>query len=556
MSPLEFTPRRRHLVRFSPKRVAHVFTDVLIIGGGIAGLRAVLALEAGVSAVVVTKDLLKVSNSAQAQGGIAGVLDPLDDFANHTADTIAAGKGLCDPGVVETVVREAPGRIRELIGIGTRFDEIDGRIDLTREGGHSHRRIVHANGDATGGEVMRALQEAALNREGVQVWQNTFTIDLLTVAGRCRGAIVHDPKRPTTCVWAKQTILATGGAGRLFRETTNPEIATADGHAIAFRAGARLRDMEFMQFHPTVLYIAGSSRHLITEAVRGEGAWLRDGDGHRFMPDYDPAAELAPRDVVSQAITEQMAVTKHPCVYLDLSHLDSDFVRSRFPHIGRVCAEFGLDITCDQIPVRPGAHYMIGGVIAGVNGETSLPGLWAAGEVTSTGLHGANRLASNSLIEGLVYGARAGEVASRAAQETPDDFAVPAIGSDWEPFEGDDEELNLTDLRNALSSLMWRQVGIERTEEAMQDAAEQVEFWDRFVSNREFAEVAGWELQNLLLVAQLMIVSARARTESRGVHLRRDFPETDPQQATPITIGRPVISSEARDLDDAESTNT
>ncbi len=539
MSPLEFTPRRRHLVRFSPKRVAHVFTDVLVIGGGIAGLRAVLALEAGVSAVVVTKDLLKVSNSAQAQGGIAGVLDPLDDFAHHTADTIAAGKGLCDPEVVETVVREAPGRIRELIGIGTRFDETDGRIDLTREGGHSHRRIVHANGDATGGEVMRALQEAALQRDGVQVWQNTFTIDLLTVEGVCRGAIVHDPERPRTCVWAKQTILATGGAGRLFRETTNPEIATADGHAIAFRAGAQLRDMEFMQFHPTVLYIAGSSRHLITEAVRGEGAWLRDCDGHRFMPDYNPAAELAPRDVVSQAITEQMSVTNHPCVYLDLSHLDHDFVRSRFPHIGRVCAEFGLDITCDQIPVRPGAHYMIGGVTAGVDGETSLPGLWAAGEVTSTGLHGANRLASNSLVEGLVCGARAGEAASRAARETPDDFAVPAIGSDWEVFEGDDEELNLTDLRNALSSLMWRQVGIERTEEAMEDAAEQVEFWDRFVSNREFAEVAGWELQNLLLVAQLMIASARARTESRGVHLRRDFPETDPQQATPITMARP-----------------
>ena len=539
MSPLEFTPRRRHLVRFSPKRVAHVFTDVLVIGGGIAGLRAVLALEAGVSAVVVTKDLLKVSNSAQAQGGIAGVLDPLDDFAHHTADTIAAGKGLCDPEVVETVVREAPGRIRELIGIGTRFDETDGRIDLTREGGHSHRRIVHANGDATGGEVMRALQEAALQRDGVQVWQNTFTIDLLTVEGVCRGAIVHDPERPRTCVWAKQTILATGGAGRLFRETTNPEIATADGHAIAFRAGAQLRDMEFMQFHPTVLYIAGSSRHLITEAVRGEGAWLRDCDGHRFMPDYNPAAELAPRDVVSQAITEQMSVTNHPCVYLDLSHLDHDFVRSRFPHIGRVCAEFGLDITCDQIPVRPGAHYMIGGVTAGVDGETSLPGLWAAGEVTSTGLHGANRLASNSLVEGLVCGARAGEAASRAARETPDDFAVPAIGSDWDVFEGDDEELNLTDLRNALSSLMWRQVGIERTEEAMEDAAEQVEFWDRFVSNREFAEVAGWELQNLLLVAQLMIVSARARTESRGVHLRRDFPETDPQQATPIAMVRP-----------------
>jgi len=509
---------------------------VLVIGGGIAGLRAVLSLEPGLSAVVVSKDLLKVSNSAEAQGGIAGVLDPLDDFSHHTADTIAAGKGLCDAQVVEMVVSEAPERIRELIAIGTRFDETDGQIDLTREGGHSHRRIVHANGDATGREVMRALQESAIHREGVQVWQNTFTIDLLNVEGVCRGAIVHNPDRPTTCVWAKQTILATGGAGRLFRETTNPEIATADGHAIAFRAGADLQDMEFMQFHPTVLYIAGSSRHLISEALRGEGALLRDASGHRFMPDYNPAAELAPRDVVSQAITEQMAQTHHPCVYLDLSHLDSDFVRGRFPHIARVCAEFGLDITRDRVPVRPGAHYMIGGVTVDADGRTSLPGLLAAGEVTSTGLHGANRLASNSLIEGLVYGARAGQTASRAAREIPDDFAVPSIRSDWETPDGDDEDLNITDLRNSLSSLMWRQVGIERTEEAMAAAAEQVEFWDRFVSNREFSEVAGWELQNLLLVAQLVIASARARTESRGVHLRKDFPETDPGQATPIRV--------------------
>tara|TARA_Y100000588_G_scaffold99341_2_gene107898 strand:- start:1918 stop:3540 length:1623 start_codon:yes stop_codon:yes gene_type:complete len=536
VTSIEFSLRRRHLVSIVPTEVSHVFTDVLVIGGGIAGLRAALGLEPGLTAVVVTKDLLTLSNSAEAQGGIAGVLDPLDDFANHTADTIAAGKGLCDHDVVEMVVREAPERIRELIGIGTRFDETDGLIDLTREGGHSHRRVVHANGDATGREVMRALQEAAVQRDGVQVWQNTFTIDLLTVDGHCRGAIVHDPERPTTCVWAKQTILATGGAGQLFRETTNPEIATADGHAIAFRAGASLRDMEFMQFHPTVLYIAGSSRHLITEAIRGEGAWLRDCHGHRFMPDFDQAAELAPRDVVSQAITQQMARTNHPCVYLDLSHLDADFVRSRFPHIASVCADFGLDVTCDQIPVRPGAHYMIGGVTVDDQGRTTLPGLWAAGEVTSTGLHGANRLASNSLVEGLVYGARAGEAASKAAKLIPDDFAVPTFSSDSDLFERDDDELNITDLRNSLSSLMWRQVGIERTETSMQEAAERVEFWDGFVSNRELSEMAGWELQNLLLVAQLMIASARARTESRGVHLRSDFPRTDAAQARHLDI--------------------
>ena len=513
MTKLTQAPRRRYLVRFSPKRVAHVFADVLIVGGGIAGVRAALAVDPSLSIVLVTKDRLTLSNSDQAQGGIAGVLDPLDDIANHIADTLAAGKGLCDETIVETVVQEAPERIRELIEYGTRFDQDKGQIALGREGGHSHRRIVHALGDATGKEVMRALREQVRNRSEVAIWEQTFTIDLLTEGGTCRGAIVHSPHRPRTCVWAKQTILATGGAGRLYRETTNPEIATADGHAIAFRAGAELRDMEFMQFHPTVLYIAGSSRQLISEAVRGEGAWLRDCTGHRFMPEYHPAAaELAPRDVVSQAIIDQMTRTRHPCVYLDLTHLEASFVRERFPHISRVCADFGLDITREHIPVRPGAHYMIGGLSVDAQGQSTLPGLWAAGEVTSSGLHGANRLASNSLVEGLVYGARAGEAASKAARLIPDDFAVPTIASDPELFEKDDDELNITDLRNSLSSLMWRQVGIERTEKLMQEAAERVEFWDGFVSNRELSEMVGWELQNLLLVAQLMIASARTRT--------------------------------------------
>ena len=540
MTKLTQAPRRRYLVRFSPKRVAHVFADVLIVGGGIAGVRAALAVDPSLSIVLVTKDRLTLSNSDQAQGGIAGVLDPLDDIANHIADTLAAGKGLCDETIVETVVQEAPERIRELIEYGTRFDQDKGQIALGREGGHSHRRIVHALGDATGKEVMRALREQVRNRSEVAIWEQTFTIDLLTEGGTCRGAIVHSPHRPRTCVWAKQTILATGGAGRLYRETTNPEIATADGHAIAFRAGAELRDMEFMQFHPTVLYIAGSSRQLISEAVRGEGAWLRDCTGHRFMPEYHPAAaELAPRDVVSQAIIDQMTRTRHPCVYLDLTHLEASFVRERFPHISRDCADFGLDITREHIPVRPGAHYMIGGLSVDAQGQSTLPGLWAAGEVTSSGLHGANRLASNSLVEGLVFGLRAGAAASRAALETDDDFSAPPLASDWEQIEADEEDLNIVDLRNALSSLMGRQVGIERSEEELCQANEQVEFWDRFVSHREFDGVDGWELQNLLQVAQLMIRSARQRTESRGVHLRKDFPETDAAQAVQISIVAP-----------------
>ncbi|MBM81697.1 MAG: L-aspartate oxidase [Planctomycetaceae bacterium] len=527
MSCLSFTPRRRYLVQFEPKRSQHTFADVLIIGGGIAGIRAALAVDPKLQTIVITKDKLIQSNSVYAQGGIAGVMDPLDDVENHAADTIAAGKGLCNPDIVDMVVREAPESIQTLIDYGAKFDKVDGEIALTREGGHSHPRVVHALGDATGKEVMRALIDTIRNNATSRVWERTFTIDLLTFDGQCRGAVVWSERHGKTFIWAKQTILATGGAGQLFRETTNPSIATADGHAIAFRAGAELRDMELMQFHPTVLYIAGSSRHLISEAVRGEGAILRDASGYQFMQDVDPKAELAPRDVVSRAITNQMAKTNHPCVYLDVTHKEDTFIRERFPHINKVCAEFGLDITRDLIPVRPGAHYMIGGISVDENGKSTLPGLWGAGEVTSTGLHGANRLGSNSLLEGLVFGRRAGEGASALASSMEDDFRVPPLVSTWERHKRDDEELNLVDMRNSLNSLMWRNVGIQRDAEGLSEAVRQVEFWGRYASSREFFDPQGWELQNLLLVSRLMVISAEARRESRGVHWRSDFPDTD-----------------------------
>src|SRR5688572_23625868 len=351
----------RYLVPFHPKRIPHHFVDVLVIGGGIAGLRATMAIDPRLSTLVVTKDELQESNSSYAQGGIAGVLGADDRFEDHIADTLTAGAGLCDREVVEMVVREAPAHIRQLIEWGTSFDESEGELLLGREGGHSHNRIVHALGDATGQEIMRAMIARARDELKSQIWQNTFTIDLLTNDGACCGALVWNERHGMTLVWAKQTILATGGAGQIFRETTNPLVATGDGHAAAFRAGAELADMEFMQFHPTVLYIAGSSRSLITEAVRGEGGILVDVQGHRFMPAYDPRAELAPRDVVSQAIADRMEKTKHSCVYLDLSHLDAETMRRRFPGIAQRCREFGLDIATDRIPVRPGAHYMIGG---------------------------------------------------------------------------------------------------------------------------------------------------------------------------------------------------
>jgi L-aspartate oxidase len=515
----------RYLVQFSPKQTPHIFTDVLIIGAGIAGLRAALEVPAGLNVVVVTKDSIQQSNSAYAQGGIAGVLSPEDRFENHIEDTLTAGAGLCDRAVVELVVREAPQQIADLVQWGTHFDEEDGQLALTREGGHSHRRIVHALGDATGFEVMRAIIARARQTPHLTIWDDTFTLDLLTHGGACVGALVARPAQGKLLIWAKQIILASGGCGMVYRETTNPPVATGDGMAAAYRAGAELRDMEFMQFHPTVLYVAGTSRFLISEAVRGEGAYLRDRSSHRFMPDVDPRAELAPRDVVAQAIVRTMERTRHPNVYLDLSHLVPALVRRRFPGIDKVCRGLGLDITRDLIPIRPGAHYMIGGVTVDLQGRTTLPGLWAAGEVTSSGLHGANRLASNSLLEGLVFGALCGRGAAAAATSMPDTFTALPLHGRFEPDK--DGELDVADITNSLRSLMVRNMGVVRDRAGLEEARQGVDFWCRYVLAREFADRAGWELQNLLTIARLMIGSALDREESRGVHFRNDFPQRD-----------------------------
>jgi len=521
----------RYLVAFGPQRVPHCFTDVLILGGGLAGLRAALAVDPRLAVTVVTKDDLQASSSQWAQGGIASVVDPEDRFDNHVADTLTAGCGLCHEDVVDAVVREAPGRIAELIAWGTRFDSANGSLELGREGGHSHHRIVHALGDATGREVMRAVIEQARGLENLAVWPDTFTIDLVTHESRCRGAIVWNPAHGKTIVWARRTILATGGAGQLYRESTNPPGVGGDGMALAWRAGAELRDMEFMQFHPTVLYIAGGARSLITEAVRGAGAHLVDRDGRRFMPEFDPRAELAPRDVVSRAITVVMQRTHHANVYLDLAHLDADMVRRRFPGMAEICAKFGLDLARDRIPVRPGAHYMIGGVTVDDTGRTTLPGLLAAGEVTSSGLHGANRLASNSLLEGLVYGARAGAAASADVLAMPesdraDEYRVPPISFPRAAAGEPNGTLDLADIRNSLRALMWRHVGVERTEASLREALDAVEGWCRYVLPRQFADPPGWQLQNMLEVARLMIHAAIDRRETRGVHYRADHPAT------------------------------
>ena len=559
MNPMRFP---RYLVPFHPKHIPHHFVDVLVIGGGIAGLRAVMSIDPKLSTLVVTKDQLRESSSNYAQGGIACVVTPEDSFEMHIADTLATGAQLCDREVVEMVIREAPDHIRQLIEWGTCFDQDTSSSTgqktfvLGREGGHSHFRIVHALGDATGKEIMRALIHQARYERKVQIWQDTFTIDLLTQdlqapdtapapegiessrqngafwtgneRAQCHGALVWNPHHGKTFIWAKQTILCTGGAGQIYRETTNPLIATADGHAIAYRAGAKLMDMEFMQFHPTVLYIAGSSRSLITEAMRGEGAKLVDSKGHRFMPEYDDRAELAPRDIVSQAIVKQMKKTDHPCVYLDLSHLDQVWVHHRFPGISSRCKEFGIDIATDRIPIRPGAHYMIGGVVVDQHGRTSLPGLWAAGEASSSGLHGANRLASNSLLEGLVYGAHAGAGASAAAMNQPDSFqAIPLVHPKSAPH---DERLDLLDIRNSLKSLMWRAAGVQRSGAELRTAGQTIDTWCQYALTRQLPNPVGWELQNMLTVARIVIEGALQREESRGVHFRTDFPDQDNRQ--------------------------
>ncbi|MFN6303542.1 MAG: L-aspartate oxidase [Planctomycetota bacterium] len=516
----------RYLVPIEPKRMGHYFTDVLIIGGGLAGMRAAQEVDPSLRTMILTKDKVEESNSAYAQGGIASVWDPEDRFDNHIQDTLVAGCDLCDPSTVEMVVREAPDRVAELIRWGTRFDQIDGALVLGREGGHSHQRIIHALGDATGKEIMRAMIQHTRSLPNVEICEEAYTMDLLTYDGQCCGAVVSIQQRPAVLIWSKQTILCTGGCGQVFRESTNPRVATGDGHAIAFRAGALMRDMEFMQFHPTVLYIAGSSRTLITEAVRGEGAYLVDSHGYRFMKDYDSRLELAPRDVVSKSIVAQMDKTQSACVYLTLAHLDPEHVRQRFPGIAKVCHSFGLDIAKDPIPVRPGAHYMIGGALVDQHARTSLPGLWAAGEVSSSGLHGANRLASNSLLEGLVYGAVAGRGASNAALEDST-ITLSALPIRYDAKRTDSEDIDLADIRNSVRSVMWRHVGVHRKKERLEEALEQLIRYSSYVLAHRPDGIEGWELQNMLTVGLMMTQAALSRRESRGVHLRLDYPKLD-----------------------------
>jgi L-aspartate oxidase len=524
---------RRYLVHFSSHNIPQLFTDVLVLGSGVAGLTSVLGLSPGIPVLVVTKGRLQEGSTSEAQGGVAAAIGPDDCPLEHYEDTVEAGCGLCDAEAVRVVTEEAWQRIAEMVELGVAFDRDGESFALAREGGHRRARILHANGDATGRAMEDALARRVLERGSLQVLEQTFTLDLLTLDGACHGALVWSEAHGLMMVRAKQTVLATGGCGRIYRETTNPRTGTGDGVAMSFRAGASLQDMEFVQFHPTTLYVAGASRALISEAVRGEGGVLKNRDGERFMPHYHPDAELAPRDVVSRSIIEEMRRTQHTNVYLDMRGMGQS-LESRFPTITELCRRFGLEPAEDLIPVRPAAHYMIGGVRADLFGQTDIANLLACGEVACTGLHGANRLGSNSLIEGMVFGRRCAQKAMENLERMAEPLSLHALqGLPQEPSYG---SLNLTDVEDSLRSLMWRSAGVVRNGHDLDEALEMITFWCRYVMDKEFDGPQGWQLQNMLTVARLIGMSARQREESRGVHFRSDFPETSADWRRHIVI--------------------
>jgi L-aspartate oxidase len=497
-------------------------TDFIVVGTGVAGLRAALEIAAsGARVVALTKDRADESNTEYAQGGVAVALSEDDEPMLHVEDTIAAGAGLCDEEAVRVLVEDGRRYMGELIGWGAEFDREGGRLLFTREAAHSRRRILHAGGDATGSEIVRALIARARAEKLIEFVPHAATEELIVEDGRCAGVRFLDPRtRSPREMRAHAVVLASGGAGQLYLHTTNPAVATGDGTAMAYRAGAQLADMEFVQFHPTALNIEDAPRFLLSEAMRGEGGVLRNADGKRFMPRYHASAELAPRDIVSRSIVAEMDRTATRTVFLDMTALAPRYVRSRFPKIYETCLRFGLDVTREPAPVSPAAHYFMGGVRTDLEGRTTLNRFYAAGEVACTGVHGANRLASNSLLEGLVFGARAGRA---AAADHADDVALAerAGVDDEEARDAGSESVGEIALavRKRVRRLMWERVGILRSRQSLRRAL------------AEFDQISRARLRppsrNFLTVATLVARAALWREESRGAHYRVDFPERD-----------------------------
>jgi L-aspartate oxidase len=522
--------------------------DYLVIGSGIAGLTFALRAAEHGKVVVVTKRSRTDSATSWAQGGIAAVLDPADSFEAHVADTLATGGGISHPDIVDMVVRHGPERVRELIELGACFstaEDDEENLDLTREGGHSARRVVHA-GDLTGREVQRALLAAADGHRNIQIFDDHMAVDLVpssrfATGRRIVGAyVLEESTGEVHAFTARATILATGGAGKVYLYTSNPDVATGDGVAIAYRAGAEIANMEFFQFHPTCLFHPEAKSFLISEALRGEGGVLRLADGSTFMQRHHEMRDLAPRDVVARAIDFELKRTGAECVYLDMSACTSEYLVGRFPNIHARCLELGIDMTREPIPVVPAAHYMCGGVRVDVDGRTTLPGLWAIGEVTCSGLHGANRLASNSLLEGLVFGHRA---ASAVVEEAG---AVPVIEvPEWDVGEAvaSDEAVVVTHNWDELRRFMWNYVGIVRTEKRLHRAARRVallqeeidEYYWRHHVTRDLLE-----LRNIADVAGLIIACASSRRESRGLHYNLDHATARDEYVGDTVISRGV----------------
>ena len=474
--------------------------------------------------LVLAKDQLSESASEYAQGGVAVALSDEDEVGLHREDTLRVGDELCNEKAVGVLVEEGPRYIRELIEWGTQFDRAGSKLAFSREGAHSRSRVLHAHGDSTGREITRTLF-ARTKKFGQQICFNSFatTTDLIVDGGRVCGAVVYDERENSQkSILARAVLLATGGLGQVYRDSTNPEVATGDGVAIAYRAGAVVSDIEFIQFHPTALYLKGAPHFLLSEALRGEGAILHNAEFERFMPRYHPDAELAPRDVVARAILSEMQRTRTEYVFLDLTHLDGEFLLKRFPRIYSTCLRFNIDLATEPVPVRPAAHYAMGGVGTDLQGRTSLAGLYAAGEVACSGVHGANRLASNSLLEGLVFGARAGKaMASGPAPEPPSGCPTPRLAA-----LAADAQAGIRELRE----LHWKYAGIIRCGKELQQLVERLQQRAAELEQGSSAAPAGppsraaFEYRNMLAAAELIASSALAREESRGGHYRSDFP--------------------------------
>lgn len=498
--------------------------DIVVIGSGIGALSAALKAAEEKNVLIITKSAPNDTATDKAQGGIAAAVNE-GDAESHIEDTLKAGAGLCDRHMVSIMVNESIKSVRELLNYGVNFDKNGDDLAYTLEGGHSRRRVIHANGDATGHAIHSALLAKAIEHPRIEILEDHFAIDLLHHEGRCYGVLCLDCKFGRLLrLDSAAVVVATGGLGQIYRETTNPKVATGDGYAMCFRAGAVLSDMEFVQFHPTTLYLAGAPRFLISEAVRGEGAYILNLKNGRFMPDLHPQAELAPRDIVSQAILRHMNETSTSHVLLDLRHMDKNLIQRRFPNISAICREYGLDITQDPIPVRPAVHYMMGGVRTGEYGETEVKGLYACGEVACTGVHGANRLASNSLLEGLVFGRRAAE---HIINNFPSVLQRCPLNEINRTKFTRTVPLNIEDVLQSLKALCWRNLGVYRNDTQLKEAEKNIAFWEKYVLREEFTARAGFEVQNMLTVARIIARAASIRKESRGAHQRRECPDTD-----------------------------